>query len=304
MPPALRCPNSIPSLRCTRHLRSAAPRSSRPFSATAHNDARQSRARRGFFRWLATHGQAFRNPLPGSTNYLNAYDRDGQLKRVVEARKTTEEVTAKEEAAKAAGQKYERPERRENSRLTEPLGPPSLDGKASAPVAKKTPPLYPLLRKESGSRNEPAKLKDASGVVYVCEDDGKYTKTEETVSAVSKEQRGEGVIHNLKPPRLQRAAASTLPAERSSDLRPFPANQEFSSQPVLSDRFKTKLWQEIMLNGKSVSEVSAEYRVEMSRVGAVVRLLEVEKEWNRIVSQPPLTSNLPNTFYDDIIKID
>ena len=34
------------------------------------------------FRWLNGPGSAFRNALPGSTNYLNAYDRYGRLVRV------------------------------------------------------------------------------------------------------------------------------------------------------------------------------------------------------------------------------
>lgn len=34
------------------------------------------------FRWLNGPGAAFRDPLPGSTNYINAYDRDGRLIRL------------------------------------------------------------------------------------------------------------------------------------------------------------------------------------------------------------------------------
>ena len=34
------------------------------------------------FRWLNGPGKVFRQPLPGSTNYLNAYDRSGNLLRV------------------------------------------------------------------------------------------------------------------------------------------------------------------------------------------------------------------------------
>ncbi len=34
------------------------------------------------FRWLNGPGNVFRQPLPGSTNYLNAYDRSGNLLRV------------------------------------------------------------------------------------------------------------------------------------------------------------------------------------------------------------------------------
>jgi hypothetical protein len=33
------------------------------------------------YRWLNGPGEVFRHPLPGSTNYLNAYDRSGNLSR-------------------------------------------------------------------------------------------------------------------------------------------------------------------------------------------------------------------------------
>lgn len=74
------------------------------------------------------------------------------------------------------------------------------------------------------------------------------------------------------------------PPETARDLRPFPLNPAFLSQPVLSDDMREEIWKRIMQDGKSVREVSAELAVEMSRVGAVVRLKEIEKEWLRIVS--------------------
>ena len=37
------------------------------------------------FRWLEGPGRVFKNPLPGSTNYLNAYDMAGNLVRAVKA---------------------------------------------------------------------------------------------------------------------------------------------------------------------------------------------------------------------------
>ncbi len=75
-----------------------------------------------------------------------------------------------------------------------------------------------------------------------------------------------------------------LPKESGRDLRPFPMNQYYRSEPVLSDRLRWDVWARIMKEGQSVREVSAELGVEMSRVGAVVRLCEVEQEWKRIVS--------------------
>lgn len=77
-----------------------------------------------------------------------------------------------------------------------------------------------------------------------------------------------------------------LPPETQSDLIPFPLNRSFVSQPVLSERFRNEIWKAVIIDGKSVRQVSAAYNVEMSRVGAVVRLIEVQKEWERIVSFP------------------
>ena len=75
-----------------------------------------------------------------------------------------------------------------------------------------------------------------------------------------------------------------VPPETARDLMPFPLNRAFISQPILSDELREEIWTRIMKDGKSVRTVSAELGVEMSRVGAVVRLKEVEREWQRIVS--------------------
>lgn len=136
------------------------------------------------------------NPLNGSTNYLGAYNAQGQLKRVVEA--------------------------------------------ATEAERKK--------KKKEGKANEPAK----------------DNTLEE--SGEGKEFKGE------------------IPSETTRDLQPFPLNRNFVSQPVLSDELREEIWKRIMKDGKSVREVSAELAVEMSRVGAVVRLKEIEKEWEQTVS--------------------
>ena len=81
-----------------------------------------------------------------------------------------------------------------------------------------------------------------------------------------------------------RKDAAKIPAETLRDLRPFPLNPSFVSQPVLSDEMKEKIWEAIMVEGFSVRDASTEFGVEMSRIGAVVRLKEIEKEWTRIVS--------------------
>lgn len=50
----------------------------RDFSSSPHKATRQ---RDDMYRWLNGPGKVFRKPLPGSTNYLNAYDQSGNLLR-------------------------------------------------------------------------------------------------------------------------------------------------------------------------------------------------------------------------------
>ncbi len=149
------------------------------------------------YRWLEDQGRNFVDPLPGSTNYLSAYNAAGKLTRLEEAEE--EKRKKEEEKAKSEGRK-----------LSE-------------------------IKKEADESNR---------------------------SQID----------------------VTLPPESKRDLQPYPLNPSFVSQPVLSEELREEIWKRVMKEGMSVREVSAQLQVEMSRVGAVVRLKEVEKEWERIVS--------------------
>jgi len=74
-----------------------------------------------------------------------------------------------------------------------------------------------------------------------------------------------------------------LPKEGAQDLRPFPQNAQFSSQSILSEELRNEIWRRVKL-GKSVRAVSVELGVDMRRVGAVVRLVDIEKQWIKEVS--------------------
>lgn len=80
-----------------------------------------------------------------------------------------------------------------------------------------------------------------------------------------------------------KSKADAIPLEKTRDLRPFTANSSFISQRVLTSKFQEQIWKMVIEDGMSVRDVSAEVKVEMSRVAAVVRLVEIEKEWKRIV---------------------
>jgi hypothetical protein len=137
--------------------------------------------------WLNGPGKVFKEPLAGSTNYLSAYDKYGQLAR----------VKAQRQRARASRD----------------------DGQNGGAFAQ-----------------APA---DANG---------------------------------------------PLPPERASDRRPYPLNEEFRSEPVLSEDLREELHRQVAERGIDVSTVSAAYGVDVRRVAAVVRLKTVEKQWAQEVS--------------------
>lgn len=77
---------------------------------------------------------------------------------------------------------------------------------------------------------------------------------------------------------------SVLPPEDEQDLRPFPNNHWFISQPVLSEDLREAIFHRVKRDGATVSLASVEFRVSNERVGAVVRLKQMEKEWIAQVS--------------------
>lgn len=68
-------------------------------------------------------------------------------------------------------------------------------------------------------------------------------------------------------------------SNREEPLRPFPSNPAFISQPVLSEEARELIWNKVMVKWEGVKAVSAELGVDQKRVAAVVRMKEVEKDW-------------------------
>ncbi|KAF2398207.1 hypothetical protein EJ06DRAFT_532573 [Trichodelitschia bisporula] len=95
-----------------------------------------------------------------------------------------------------------------------------------------------------------------------------------------------------------------VPKESMEDLRPFPLNWEFVSQPVLSEELRDAIYRRVAEEGGSVRAASVEFGVSMERVGAVVRLKAMERQW--VQQHKPLAapysravlSMLPTTPYD------
>ncbi|EGE03308.1 hypothetical protein TEQG_02343 [Trichophyton equinum CBS 127.97] len=59
--------------------------------------------------------------------------------------------------------------------------------------------------------------------------------------------------------------------------KPFPLNPVFVSESVLSEELRNEIYEQVVNKGKSVKTVSVMFGVDMRRIGAVVRLVELEK---------------------------
>ncbi|TQN66576.1 Response regulator mcs4, partial [Colletotrichum shisoi] len=68
--------------------------------------------------------------------------------------------------------------------------------------------------------------------------------------------------------------------------QPFPLNPFFKSQPVLSEDMREEIFTRVKEKKESLKLVSAELGVDVRRVAAVVRMMEVEKQW--IAERKPL----------------
>lgn len=68
---------------------------------------------------------------------------------------------------------------------------------------------------------------------------------------------------------------------------PFPSNKYFKSQPVLSESARDLIHQRVAMDDEPIKVVSADLGVDHRRVAAVVRMKEIEKDWERMVGLVP-----------------
>lgn len=71
--------------------------------------------------------------------------------------------------------------------------------------------------------------------------------------------------------------------ETSRSPKPFPLNPHFVSEKILSEDLRNEIYERVAVRKKTVREVSVEMGVDMRRVAAVVRLVEMEKRWRNEV---------------------
>lgn len=59
--------------------------------------------------------------------------------------------------------------------------------------------------------------------------------------------------------------------------RPFPNNWNFVSESVLSEELRNEVYAQVVEQKKSVRAVSVQFGIDMRRIAAVVRLVELER---------------------------
>lgn len=69
----------------------------------------------------------------------------------------------------------------------------------------------------------------------------------------------------------------------ASSKRPFPLNANFVSSPILGEELRNEIYKRVVKEKKSVRTVSVELQVDMRRIGATVRLVELEKRMEKEV---------------------
>lgn len=168
------------------------------------------------WQWINGPGKVFRDPLPASTNYLSAYDKQGNLLRA----------------------------RRNQDR-----------------------------DRDRGERGEEEEEEEAAV----------QRELDQGLDNVEREKRAiERATSRAE--KEEREARGGVPKERQGDLRPYPLNQSFRSQPVLSEELREQLYTQVTAYRADLSSVAATFGVDVRRVAAVVRLKTVEKQWEAEVS--------------------
>lgn len=89
------------------------------------------------------------------------------------------------------------------------------------------------------------------------------------------------------------------PIRNQTDYMPFPQNEHFKAEPITSQAQRQEVWKMIVVDGLSVKETSARLGIEMSRVGAIVRLQEIERAWMNQVSIHKCFFTIQRKHYDD-----
>ncbi|KAJ5107818.1 hypothetical protein N7456_004493 [Penicillium angulare] len=79
------------------------------------------------------------------------------------------------------------------------------------------------------------------------------------------------------PGEMNYLAKGRRDADSAPSNRPFPNNRNFVSESVLSEELRNEVYVQVVEQKKSVRAVSVQFGIDMKRIAAVVRLVELER---------------------------
>ncbi|CAR29590.1 hypothetical protein ZYGR_0AD02730 [Zygosaccharomyces rouxii] len=80
-------------------------------------------------------------------------------------------------------------------------------------------------------------------------------------------------------------------------LQPFPGNRNCLTNHVISEDLKMRIYNEIQVEGLSTQQVSQNYGLKIPRVEAIVKLMEIEKKWEKHNRITPELEVMSSTLY-------
>ncbi|THC98361.1 hypothetical protein EYZ11_002142 [Aspergillus tanneri] len=92
----------------------------------------------------------------------------------------------------------------------------------------------------------------------------------------------EGAAYRTHTPGTTNYLRSVQSANRDGPNRkPFPGNPAFISESILSEELRNEIYDQVVNKKNSVRAVSVDFGIDMRRVAAVIRLVELEKRWKQ-----------------------
>lgn len=217
--------------------------------------------RQAFWKWMNGPGLNFRDPRPDGTNYMGSYD----LK------------TGKELAVSGAGKGAGPTRRRRRDGLDDDDNKfRRSSNEALNQAAERQGQMDDGARDDiDGPENENPLSADAGAAST-----GNVGGNKPGPNGAYATEDAANLAHSTTG---NASAVMRFPQGYDTTMYPFPLNAYFRSQPVLSEEFRKEIYERVVDRGWSVREVSAAMGVSMERVGAVVRLGEVEQRWQKEV---------------------
>lgn len=124
------------------------------------------------------------------------------------------------------------------------------------------------------------KEKKTAGETDSQKQDGEKADAEELeLSQEEKARRAKQLKELEKAAKGNSTGEARLPPESTEDLRPFPLNRYFVSERVLSEELREMLYVHVKEKGRTIRQVSADFKVSLERVAAVVRMKQMERDW-------------------------